>query len=509
MHSANRVVKNTFILYAQKGITLFLSLYITRLVLAALGTDDFGIFSLVGGAITLLIFLNAAMASASQRFMSFYAGTGNTLKQTSIFNISVLLHFFIGIILVIILEGVGYLLFEYIFTIEPNRIYEAKLIFQFLIISTFFNIISVPYDAVINAHENMTFVGVIGIIETLLKLFVALYITYTTYDKLVSYGLLMASLTIVLLIIRRIYCHLKYEEVTINIRKYFDRQMFKEMKSFASWSLLGSSSSIIAQYGQGIVINMFFGTSMNAAQGVAGQVSGQLGVFSSIMMKALNPVLAKSEGSNNRNLMLKASMIGSKFSFFLLVLFFVPIMIDMPFVFNLWLKEVPEYAIIFCRLLLLRNLIEQLFATLGSSIAAVGDIKQYQIISSVLNYLPLLITYLFFHLDYEPQIMYIVFLCYVIAKGFLNMYYSQEKCDLSISLFFKDVIIPCLIVFGLNYLVSFVPLLIMEESFTRFILIAFLSVLSFLVFVWVFGLQKNEKVLISNVFIAVKKKMKL
>lgn len=228
-NAANRVAKNTGILYARMAITVFISLYVTRLVVAALGTKDFGIFNIVGGAIAMLTFLNVAMASASQRFMSYVHGEGNQIKQKRIFNVSVILHFLIGIAVVLLLEIAGYFFFNGILKIDSERVYAAKLIYQFLIVSTFFTIISVPYDAVINARENMLFVAVTGIIEALLKLAIAFYITFTNNDKLISYGLLMALLTILLLIIKRIYCHLKYEEVVINIRKYFDKALFKEI----------------------------------------------------------------------------------------------------------------------------------------------------------------------------------------------------------------------------------------------------------------------------------------
>jgi len=317
MEQAKRVAKNTGILYVRMAITVFLSLYITRLVLAALGAENFGIFNLVGGAIAMLSFLNGAMSSASQRFMSYAQGEGDHKKQKYIFNVSTLLHFFIAIAVVILLELAGYFFFNGLLKIDPDRMYAAKIIYQFLIVSTFFTVISVPYDAVINAHENMLFVAITGIIESILKLGIAFYITYTNFDKLISYGLLMASLAILMLIIKQIYCHIKYEEVTINIRKYRDKDIFKEMTGFAGWSFLGSSSSLIANYGQGIVLNIFFGTFVNAAQGISIQVSGQLSAFATTMMKALNPVLAKSEGAGNRKLMIKASMIGSKVSFFM------------------------------------------------------------------------------------------------------------------------------------------------------------------------------------------------
>ena len=508
MEQVKRVVKNTGFLYARMAITVFISLYVTRLVLAALGVEDFGTFSVVGGAIAMLTFLNAAMTAASQRFMSYAQGEGNNHKQKNIFNISVLLHFFIAIAVVLLLEGAGYIFFNGLLKINPERMYAAKLIYQFLIASTFFNIISVPYDAVINAHENMFFVAVLGIIESLLKLGIALFITYTVFDKLISYGFLMTLLTILLLLVRRVYCHRKYEEVEINLRKYYSKPLFKEMTSFASWSFLGSSSSMISHYGQGIVVNMFFGTTVNAAQGISGQISGQLGAFAGTMMKALNPVIVKSEGAGDRNMMLKASFTGSKMSFFLLLIFYIPVIIEMPYIFGLWLNEVPAYAVIFCRLLLMRNLIEQLFLTLSSSIAAVGNIKKFQTCKSALNSLPLIVSYILFSFNYPPYSLYIVFLIYSICDAAIILYFAKKECGLSITDYLRSIVLRCFAAFLIVSFFSVIPVNFITEGFIRLLLVSSISTVFFFIVVWFIGLKNDERIIFSKMLNEIFNKIK-
>jgi len=500
MQTANRVAKNTMLLYARMVITLGISLYATRLVLLALGAGDFGVFNVVGGAIAMLTFLNAAMASSSQRFMSYAQGEGNVNKQKNIFNVSVLLHFFIAIAVVLLLEAAGYILFNGVLKIAPERMEAAQLIFQFLIVSTFFTIISVPYDAVINAHENMLFVAILGILESILKLAIAFFITYTAFDKLASYGFLMASLAVLLLVIRRIYCHWKYEEVAIDFRKYFDKPLFKEMTRFAGWSFLGSSSSIVSNYGQGILLNMFFGTVVNAAQGIAAQVSGQLGVFANIMLKALNPVIAKSEGAGNRRLMLKASILGSKVSFFMLLFFYIPVLLEMPLIFKFWLQQVPEFTIVFCRLLLIRNLIEQLFLTLSSSIAAVGNIKTYQIVSSLLNFLPLVVSYVLFSYAYEPYYLYLVFILYAIMKAGVILFFAKRHCGLLMIPFISNTVLRSYVVMGGIMLFSALPMVCMQDGFVRLLCVTGINMCAFACFVWLIGLNKEERIIFSRIF---------
>lgn len=493
METAHRVAKNTGFLYARMAITVFISLYSTRLVLAALGIVDFGIFNVVAGAIAMLTFLNSAMASATQRFMSFSQGAGDHKKVKVIFNVSALLHIFIAIILLLLLEVIGYFLFKCVLVIPAGRIAVAKFIYQFMIVSTLFTIISVPYEAALNARENMLIFSIFGIVEALLRLGIAFYVTYANFDKLFVFGLLTAAISFILLLIKGIYCNKMYFECKIDIKNHFSKPVFNEMTKFAGWTFLGSSSSILANYGQGIVINMFFGTIVNAAQGIANQVSGQLGAFAMNMLKAINPVIDKSEGSGNRQKMLLVSMTGAKMSFYLSILFIIPVYIEMPYILNIWLKEIPNYAIIFCRLLLIRNVLEQLYITMGNSIAAVGKIRSYQISNSILNLFPLVITFVLFKFDFPPYTLYIVFIGYAVCGGILTLYFTKKVCDLSINLYIKKVIFPSLTTTSLIIAISLIPYLLLRDGFVKFLLVGVTSTFTFFIFVWFIGFTIEEK----------------
>ena len=503
MQVANRVAINTGFLYARMAVTVFISLYTTRLIIQALGTEDFGIFNLVGGVIAMLTFLNTSMAVATQRFMSFAEGAGDLNKLKNIFSISVVLHVIISLLLVVLFECVGHYLFENVLSIPEARISVAKLIFQYMIVSTAFSILSVPYEAAINAHEEMFMFAIVGIIEALLKLSIAVYIVNTSQDKLLTYGFLTAGISAMLLIIRGIYCHSKYKECQFDIKSNFDRPIFIEMSKFAGWSLLGTSTSMIANYGQSIVLNIFFGPLVNAAQGIAGQVSGQLGAFSVTMLKAVNPLIAKSEGAGNRALMLKATSLGSKLSFFLLIFFYVPVLIEMPFIFKLWLNSVPPYAIVFCRLLLVRNLIEQVFITLITTISASGNIRKYQVYSSSLALLPLLLSYFFFKLMYPAYYMYVIFGIFSLLSGTVTLYFAKENSGLSINEYINGIVWKCLLVLMIILSITFLPFLLMLESVFRLIVITSISSFSFVVVVWIIGLTKSERLIFKNLSLAV------
>ena len=499
MKSANRVFKNTMFLYMRMAITVFISLYTTRLILNALGASDFGIFNLIGGLITMLIFLNASMTQASQRFMSYAQGKGDIKEQMGIFSVSVILHLLIAILSIILLEVAEPLLFRHVLKIDSNRIYAAKTIYQFMIVSSFFVIISVPFDAVINAHENMLFVAVLGVIESFFKLGIALFITQNDSDKLVIYGLLIAILSMAMVIIKAIYSHNKYDEVQISIKKNFDRAVFDKMLSFVGYTLLSSSISLISGYGIGIVLNIFFGTIVNAAQGIVNQVGGQLGAFANTMMKALNPLITKSEGSGNRQMMLDTSFVGTKISFFLLVFFYVPFLLEMPIIFKYWLINIPQYTIIFCTLMLARKLVEQLYVTLSAAIISVGNIKNFQIYNSILNLFPLPVSYVLFRYGYPPYFLYIVFLFYSLCQVVVFVLFAKKECGMSIRSYFKKVIVKSIIPFTLIFFIVAIPHIFMNEGLYRLLTVIAVNIPTFLLIVWFFGLTELEKQFIKQI----------
>jgi len=493
MHASHRVAMNTSILYARMAVTVFLSLYTTRITLHALGSNDFGIFNVVGGAIAMLAFLNAGMAASTQRFMSFAQGAGDLSNLKIIFNVSVILHVFLAVIILIVLECAGWALFHGILKIAPERIYAAWMVYQFSIISTLFSVISVPYDAVINARENMLLFAILGVAEAICKLIIAFVIMKTKSDRLVIYGALIAILSVILMLIRASYCHSKYVECTLAPRRLFELKLFKEMTKFAGWSFLGNASSLIAGYSQGIVLNVFFGTAINAAQGIANQVSGQLGALGTTMLGALNPIIGKSEGAGNRSMTLKAAMMGSKVSFFLLVPLAVPLSVEMPFILRLWLKNPPHYAVIFCQLLLLKNLVSQLFITLSATIFAVGNIRRYQVTSSFLNLAPIVLTYVLFSFGYPPYANYLVYIGYAFALGGLMLYFVTKDCKMSPLLYLQIVIIRCVLVLFAAMGGSLLPLFFLKEGLLRFVLVIGFDVVAYTAATWLVGFSKEER----------------
>lgn len=506
MSTSTRVIKNTGYLYAKMFITMFISLYSTRLILKSLGASDFGIFNIVGGAIAMLGFLNAAMASTTQRFMSFSEGEGNKHKQKIIFNLGFSLHFLLSLIVGIILTIAGFIFFNGGLNIPIERIFAAKIVYCSLIISTIFTVMTVPYDALINAHENMKYYAIIGILESILKLITAVICVYTSKDKLITYGILMACIPLITLTIMRIYCHKKYEECVISPKKYWNKAIMKEMISFAGWNFVYTASGMITQYGLGIIINNYFGVILNAAQGIAVQVSGVLMAFSQNAMKSLKPMIDKNAGAKHLEKSLYISLLGCRVSFCLFGLFSLPFIFEMDFFLNLWLEKVPQWAVIFCQLQLIRILLEQLTLSLSSAINAQGEIKYYNLWKSILNFLPLCIIPFLFKNNFAPYWMYIVWIiCWSILGGFVSIIFAHKKVNLSYKRYTNEIIIPAIIVgCTTTLLYHFLENIINTRIISLILIVLYYMLLSFLLL-----FHKNERnqliMLITNITNKIKK----
>lgn len=450
MSTASRVAKNTGYLYAKMGITMFISLYTTRLVLNSLGDVDFGIFNIVGGAIAMLGFLNVAMSGATQRFMSYTEGEGNKEKQKQIFNISIVLHTAISLFMGVVLLVVGYFFFHGILNIPPDRLYAAQVVYGSLIVSTMFTVMSVPYDAMLNAHENMRYYAIVGIIESLLKLAVAFAVVYTTSDKLIVYGVLMAAIPLISLTIMRIYCHRRYEECVWAPRRYFDHGLMREMTGFAGWNFITTVSTMGNQYGLGIVLNHFFGTTLNAAQGLGNQLSGQLQAFSNNLLKAVNPVIGKSAGEKNMDKLINTSLYSSKMAYVLMALFGLPAIAEMESIMHIWIgnsgQNIPQYAALFCQMQITRTLVESLTISQQSAILAYGRIKLFTQVKTILCSLPIPLTCTAFYFHLPPYWMYFIWIsCWGILLGIATLWILHHYTQCKISQWITIVFIPCVL----------------------------------------------------------------
>lgn len=500
-----RIVVNSLALYLKMLYSILIAFYTTRVVLSSLGAEDYGIYILVAGVISLLTFLNVSMTVATQRFMSVAMGKADKERVKKIFATSVFLHWVIGITVILGLEIAGLFLFDGVLNIPEQRIQTAKVVFQFMVVSTFFTINAVPYDAAINANEHMWIDSLIGLIENTLKLGIAFYLMYSSSsDKLISYSLLTVAVIILSRISKSYYCRKKYEECKINNVpwKNLDYSLVKEMGSFAGWNTIGALVYVGRSQTLAVILNIFYGTVINAAYGIANQINSQVAAFSTTLLKAINPQIAKSEGAGDRSRMLQMAGYSTKLSFFIFTILLVPLYVEMPYVLELWLKNVPEYTISFCKLLLCSTLLAQLSNGLMLIMQSYGRIKEYIVSVNIMYALNIPIAYLLLTLGYAP---YFVVASMIVIEVFALMIrvfwvskfiseFNSKKFLLHSVL--KSVLLGGIVLGTTSFISNF-----LEEGIIRFVsIILFSTILStFLFYILILG--RDERMKIKMIFI--------
>lgn len=507
MNAVNRVIFNTGVTYAKAAITVFISLYSTRLVLNSLGAEDFGLYNVIGGLIAMLAFLNSVMATSTQRYISHSLGSGDLARIKMIFANSIIAHFIIGILILIGIELIGMYFIHNKLRINPDRLSTAVYILHFVSVSTFITVISVPYDAVVNAHENMTFLAVVGVFETILKLLAAISILYFGQDKLLLYGLLMLIISVVVRLIKQIYCNKKYEECHVNLKSEFNKVKIKELGSFAGWQLFGNLAAIARNQGVAVVLNLFYSTVINAAYGIANQINIQLMFFSETMLSAVRPQIMKSEGANDRERMVRLALTANKFAFYLFTFFAIPFYFELPFVLKLWLKNVPEYSVEFCRAIILLTMVSQINQGLISAVQAIGKIKVYQIVAGGILLLTLPIGYVLLKLGHPPYYIILVGFILECLSTVFRVFYFNYLTGYPVMTYFKEVI--------LNSFASLVPTVLVvwyvqqqiSEELVKFIVVCLVSGITYIVFIYFLGLRRSDKKMISQFFELAQKKI--
>ena len=507
---ARKVIKNTGWLYAKMGITMFISLWVTRLILQSLGASDFGIYNVVGGAIAMLGFISGSLTSASTRFMAYSEGQGDHHRKVVIFNVCMTLHFAIAIFMVLVFALSFFVFFGGVLNIPPERMTAAYVVYGSMVAGLFFSITRVPYDAVLNAHERMKFYAIVGVMESVLKLLVAFACVYTSKDKLIVYGVLMAVIPVAVNVVTRIYCKRHFSECVFQPRTYWDKSAMKEMLTFAFWVFCASASSMVSFYGSGIVLNHFFGTLLNAAYGIAGQLSGQLMAFSNNMHKAVIPVITKSEGSGQREVMIQRSTLACKYSYLILAVLAIPFMLEMDFILKIWLKDVPQWTVMFAQLVLIQSLIGLLTSTYVVSLEAEGNISLFNRIRSIFSIVPIFLLILVFMNGAPPIMLCVIRIVWngVIGAGIV-LYFMKRNCGMNYGTFIYGALLPVVAVTLVSLFMGGITVFFMETSLLRLVLTVIMSLIGFGLSFWFLGTQESERMMIKRGMLEVRKKLKI
>lgn len=495
--SNKRIAKNTIMLYFRMILVMVVSLYTSRVILNQLGVVDFGIYNIVGGVVMMFSFLNSSMTSATQRFLNFEMGKGDKSKIKQVFSTSLNIHIILGIVIILLAETIGLWFFNNKLVLPIERKPTAFWVYQFSILTFFVNIIQVPYNAAIVAHERMSVYAYISIIEVLLKLFVVFLISFFNNDKLLVYVILIFIIQFLIRLIYQIYCRIQFDEC--KFRLCWNSQLFMQMFSFAGWNILGSIAWLLRSQGLNILLNLFFGPIINAAQGIASQVNSAISNFVSNFQAALNPQITKNYALNKIEEMETLAYRGVKYSMLLILFLALPIILNIDFILKIWLGSVPEYTNMFVILMVVELYLASMFGNpFMTSLAATGNIRNYQIIVSVILLFILPSSYLCLLINGNPYSVFIVSIIITVVAGIVRFTFCVRQIGFSLKRYVKYVVIPIILVTFLSIPLPYGITQYLDMGWFR--LIATILISSIMVFIlsWIVLFTKRERYILIN-----------
>lgn len=500
-----RIAKNTLLLYFRMLFLMAVSLYTSRVVLNALGVEDFGIYNVVGGVVAMFSVLSGSLSAAISRFITYELGKGNQENLNKIFSSAVTIQLGLAGIIILLAETIGIWFLNVKMNIPEVRMEAANWVFQFSILTFAINLISVPYNASIIAHEKMSAFAYISILEAVGKLFIAYLITITPMDKLIFYAILMCVVALIVRFTYGNYCKRHFCECTYHF--IWDKQLLKSMFSFAGWNFIGASSAVLRDQGGNVVINLFCGPAVNAARGIAFQVNNAVNQFVVNFMTALNPQITKSYAAGDKGYMMTLIFQGARLSFYMLLLLSLPILVNTHYILALWLKIVPEHAVLFVQLILIFALSESISHPLITAMLATGKIRNYQIIVGGLQMMNLPISYIFLRLGYFPEIVIVIAICISQCCLAARLILLRGMIGLSITHYLKNVYLNIIVVSIIAVILPLISAYYIKESFISFILISLIAVICTFSSIYFLGCNNQEREFIHQKLGTIKSKI--
>lgn len=493
-NSGRRVVLNTSIMYIQFVLNVLIGLISVRLILKALGQSDYGLYDVIAGIISLFSFITASLSLSTMRFISVGLGAGGTKESSEVFNACFWLHLIIALIICLLLEGAAFV-FGGSLNIPAERLTTAILVFHCMVVSLFFNIILSPINALVSSCENFLFISILAIVDSVLKLFIAISLIYTTLDKLLLYGFLMMAVSILNYLVYHIYSKKKYSQLFYIGKPNFTR--IKSLTGFVGWTLIDTFSSTLNRQGYAIMFNKFFGTVMNTSFALSRQLEGQVFTISAGVVNSMKPQILKSYGNNDIKRMFRLSLTAGKFGLYMMSLVCIPLIVMMPDVLQLWLGEYPSETVMFSRLLIGACMAEQITRGLVYANQSMGNIKWFSLIVSLLRLLALPFSIIVLLLGYEAWVAIFIFFVLETAGSLSRVIILSRISDFKPSLFFKDVISDVFIPLTVSFLACFLLYPIGSGILWMLFVIA-ITVLLFILLVFIFGLTGEEKTFLTG-----------
>jgi O-antigen/teichoic acid export membrane protein len=494
---STRIAKNTLLLYFRLIIVMLISLYTVRVVLDTLGTEDYGIYNVVAGIVTMFGFLSGTMSLATQRFLSLEMGKGDSERLKLTFSASIIIYLIITAIVVIMSETAGLWFLNHKMTISPERMNAAQWIYQFSIVSFVFTLLATPYSAVVLAHEDMHIYAILSIIKSLLDLGIAFALQFIAWDKLKLYGTLLSIIPFVHFFIYKTICQYKYNEC--RGRPVFSGNILKEMIVYNGWMLFGPFSGVFKLQITNILLNQFFSPGIVVVRSIAVQVNNAVSSFLAGFNMALRPSMIKNYAAGENDKLLLQIFLGTKGNFFLMYVFMLPIMLEMPMVLSLWLKNVPEHTVLFTRLILLETLIDALAYPMNTAIMAGSRIKLYELLGEGILLLNFPLSLLALMLGKPAVSVMIIAIIVRFVAFILRFFIIKQTIDFPIILFLKNVLLPVCIAAATA---AVFPVLIhfsIRQGFFRLFFSTGLSVASVCGSMYFAGINKLERGILNKI----------
>ena len=493
------IAKNTLLLYFRMILLIFVQLYTVPVILKNLGVEDYGIYNLVSGIVTMFSFIGGSLASGSQRFLSFEIGRGDNKRLKEVFNTTLSIYLILALITVFLLEIGGYWFLNTQMNIPVERMNATNWVFQLSILSFLIGLISIPYNAAVMAHEKMLLFAYVGILECMLKLAAAILLQYVLYDKLIVYAVFLCTIAIIIRLIYQIYCRRHFAECR-HYRLTRKNYMDKELLVYSGWNMIGFIALISRQQGLNIVINLFFGPLLNAAHSIAQQINAVLTQFINNVYTATRPQITKYYASGDTKEMWSLVFLSSKLSFYLLMFISIPTLLELDMILSVWLHEVPPYTVQIARLMIVSILIETLANQIIGAYQAANKIKRYQIYSSTIILLNVPISYIALKISlFTPVIPYVISVLLSILYTFSVLWSAQKEIGLNLNKYLKDILLKNAIVYIISIGVVGGCICTIPLSFFRIIITTCLAIAFCSVIIWIVGLDLSEKQFIKKI----------
>lgn len=486
-----RIVKNTLILYLRMILMMFVGLYTSRVILNSLGVEDYGIYNLVGGFVSIFNIFRSGLLSATQRFITYDLGKGDMKELRNTFSTCLIIFISLSVIIIVVAESVGVWFIDNKLTIPFERLTAAHWVFHFSLITLVLNIITFPYNALIIAHEKMTTFAYISIFEVIAKLIVAYVIYVSPFDKLIVYSALLCIVQLIIRLVYTIYCNRKFEEV--NVEWKINWIKIKKIYAFTGWELIGSFAVIGYTQGLNILLGMFFTPAVNAARGIAVQVQNMIAGFVTNFQMALNPQITKSYASGDKSYMCQLIFYSSRLSFFLLFILSLPIILEAEELLALWLVEVPEYTVVFFRLIIVTTMIDAISNPIITSVEATGNIKKYQIIVGTILLMILPISYIALKFGAAPYAVFIIHIAMCIVAFVARLIIGSRLVGFSYVDYINRALVPIGSVVLTSTILPLAVHMVLPLGVVRLLIVGTISVLSVATSVYFIGLQQQER----------------